>query len=340
MMGYGPPGAPLMLVGEAYGEAEDMAKRPFVGASGQELDRMLNEAGLSRSACYVTNLVNARPPGNDLEAWIATTKKAVTTAHVPLRNKMVLPIVKKGYDSLQREISIVKPKVIVALGNWALWALTGEFGITKWRGSLLPLGEAIVIPVMHPAAVLRQWELRAIAVRDLRRVRTTLEEGYTPPNYNFTVQPGFETTLDVLQKLLSRLDTESLWIDFDIETAAGHITCAGISWSREEAICIPFTHFGLKSYWDEESEAATVFYLYKLLTHPNVKVRGQNLLYDCQYTWRWWGFIPRVVQDTMISHHTCFAGLPKSLAFQASIYCKHYRFWKEDHKSEGLKAGE
>ncbi len=70
--------------------------------------------------------------------------------------------------------------------------------------------------------------------------------------------------------------------------------------------------------------------LYQLLTHPAVKVRGQNLLYDCQFTYRYWCFIPRVKQDTMIAWHSCFPGLRKSLDFQASIVCDDYLQWKPE----------
>ena len=83
-------------------------------------------------------------------------------------------------------------------------------------------------------------------------------------------------------------------------------------------------------YWNLEEEAQIVFLLYKLLTHPNCFVRGQNLLYDAQYTYRHWHFIPNVKQDTMIAHHSAFCGMRKSLDFQASLYCKWYVQWKPD----------
>src|SRR5690606_8349775 len=103
----------IMVVGEAWGESEERAQEPFVGVSGAELNRMLQEAGILRTECYVTNLVNARPPGNDLSAWIPTRKKEITSKHILLRDKMVLPHVKEGYDRLLREIAMVQPTVII-----------------------------------------------------------------------------------------------------------------------------------------------------------------------------------------------------------------------------------
>ena len=85
-----------------------------------------------------------------------------------------------------------------------------------------------------------------------------------------------------------------------------------------------------EGYWDLEEEAQIVHLLYRVLTHPKVAVRWQNGLYDAQYTYRHWHFIPRGAQDTMISQHTAFVALPKSLDFLASLYCKHYVQWKPD----------
>src|SRR3990167_9983799 len=98
--GIGPIPARVMLVGEAWGENEERERQPFVGASGQELNKMLHEAQIMRSECYVTNVVNARPPNNYLGAWIAFKKKDITPAHRLLRDKWCLPIVHEGYAAL------------------------------------------------------------------------------------------------------------------------------------------------------------------------------------------------------------------------------------------------
>ncbi|MFM9709487.1 hypothetical protein, partial [Streptomyces galilaeus] len=58
----------------------------------------------------------------------------------------------------------------------------------------------------------------------------------------------------------------------------------------------------------------------------------QNIIYDSQYTWRHWKFVPRVVLDTMISQHACFSALPKGLAYLALMYCEYYVYWKDEGK--------
>lgn len=349
--GVGPVPAKIMLVGEAYGQDEERAGEPFVGLSGQELNRMLHSAGIMRSECYVTNVVNSRPPGNDFALWLPARKSDVTYHHVQLRDRKVDPIVRQGYERLMREIELVKPNVIVAFGNVPTWALTGAWGVTKWRGSMLGGGsQPKVIPTYHPAAVLRQWAWRAIAIQDLKRAKGECEsrEYGDRPHWKFHVRPSFSKVMDVLQTLYLWLESppsESDWwdryIDFDLETRAGHIACAGISWSLSDALVIPLMCVESRDgYWLPEEEAYIVWWLWRVLTHKNVKVRWQNGLYDAQYTWKHWHFVPRGYQDTMISQHSLFGSQEKSLAFQASMYCKHYVYWKDDGKTWHETVGE
>lgn len=341
----GPIPAKIMIVGEAPGADEEHRGEPFVGMSGMELTRMLADGGINRSECFITNVCRVRPPGNDISAFIAKTKKERTLAHVALRDKYVLPPIVEGYNLLQKEVRSVRPNIILALGNTPLWALTGNWGITKWRGSMLYSdfeGRPRVIPTYHPAAILRQWDWRAIAVYDIKRAaRFRNGEPYPQPKWNFIIRPSYDRARETLVGLLDRARSGPLRLSFDLETRLGHIACAGLSWSLTEAICIPFMCVESKEgYWMAEQEADLVHLLYRLLTHPNAQVIGQNLLYDSQYTYRHWHFIPRVAQDTMISHHVAFAGLPKKLDFQASIYCDSYRYWKDDSKNWNPKMGE
>lgn len=347
--GVGPIPSRIMLVGEAWGYEEEQAGEPFVGASGQELNRMLHEAGIMRSECFVTNLVNHRPPENDLGRWIAFKKKDITKQHIFLRDKMVLPIIMQGYHQLINEIENVQPNIIIAFGNAAMWALTGKWGILKWRGSQLHWDGALylidkknwqppkVIPTIHPAAVLREWKLRAAVLNDLRRVKRHMtSREYQVPDYRFLVRPSFDiatATLNDLQKRATIAATP-FWIDLDIETRSGHTACVGVSWSRTDALCVPFTALGMKEgYWSADEEAQILYLLYKLLTHPNVKIRWQNGLYDAQYIYKHWHFIPQNGQDTMVSQHALFSDQPKALGYLASLYADHFVYWKDEGKT-------
>src|SRR5271155_441119 len=155
----GPIPARIMLVGEAPGYEEEQKGLPFQGASGQELNRMLGEAGITRSECFITNVCRERPANNDINLFIPKAKKDVRANFVRFRDKQVAPQVQAGATLLAKEIQMVRPNVIVALGGTPLWCLTGVTGISKWRGSMLytdsDFGSVKVIPTLHPAYVLR-----------------------------------------------------------------------------------------------------------------------------------------------------------------------------------------
>ena len=335
----GPCPADLMIVGEAPGENEIRLGQPFVGASGEELNRMLHEAGIMRSSCFVTNVCKERPADNDISLWVDDRKKCPGPQWVAHRDRWVQAPVLNGVEMLQKEIDLCKPKVILALGNVALWALTGKWGIKSWRGSVLKQDLAstvspVVIPAYHPAAILREWSNRACTVHDLRRAAAHLSENPPKaPQYNFLVRPSFDTASRTLSNLLSIADNGTIKLSVDIETRKGHIACIGLAWTKTDAICIPLMCVErAEGYWSLEEEAALVVLLRRLLQHRNVDIVGQNFLYDAQYLYRHWFVVPAFRRDTMLSHHALFPGTPKGLDYLSSIYCGYHVYWKDEGK--------
>lgn len=353
MTGYcrpvGPAPARIMIVGEAPGEAEIARGEPFVGSSGKELSDMLKEAGIMRAECFLTNVVRVRPPGNDIGAFVAMRKSDISDKHVIVRDKNVLPPVYEGIAQLQREIELVQPHVIIALGNLSLWALTGEWGITSWRGSMmqtdLPLAldyKPKVLPTYHPAAILRQWTWRPIAVHDLRRAKgMSLTRELKPLDYTIIIRPDFGTAMAALDKLYAAVMRGKMDLAVDIETRAGHIACIGIAWSEKEALVIPLMCVERpEGYWTEDEELMLMWRMKQILQHPNACVIGQNFLYDAQYFYRWLHYIPNVKRDTMLAQHTLFSNMPKGLDFLSSMYCDDHVYWKDDGKTWDVKTGE
>ncbi|MBP0614739.1 uracil-DNA glycosylase [Jiella mangrovi] len=163
VFGDGPDTADLMLIGEAPGRDEDVAGVPFVGRSGQLLNRMLSSIGIERENVRVTNTVPWRPPGN--------------RAPTPAETLVCLPFV-------QRQIELVAPKVIVCLGSPAAKAILGaNEGILRIRGKwqaysfdLSPDATIPAIAMLHPAYLLRQPAQKALAWRDLLALKAKLEE--------------------------------------------------------------------------------------------------------------------------------------------------------------------
>ena len=160
VFGEGDPDADLMVVGEGPGREEDLQGRPFVGRSGQLLDKLLlEEAGLRRSQVYIGNTVKCRPPNN----------------RDPLPEELAAC---RPY--LDEQVKLIAPAVILTLGNFASKALldTTE-GITKLRGRTYPfpgVDGTVVVPTFHPAAALRGGgEVVAKMRADFVRARQVLE---------------------------------------------------------------------------------------------------------------------------------------------------------------------
>lgn len=153
VFGEGNPYSPVVFVGEAPGEEEDLQKRPFVGRAGRLLNEKLAQVGLKREEVYITNVVKSRPPGNR-----KPTKEEMATC-VPY---------------LRKEIDIIKPALIVCLGSTALEGILGKnLQVTKHRGQLFdyPFDRSIkVFLTYHPAYVLRNPASEKEFVEDLRRV--------------------------------------------------------------------------------------------------------------------------------------------------------------------------
>lgn len=345
----GPAPARIMIVGEAPGEQEVREGAPFVGASGRELSTMLQEAGIMRGTCFLTNVIRVQPPGGDIKNFIADRKKDITSQHSLIRDKYCLPIVAEGISLLQREIEMVRPNLIIALGNVAMWALTGKWGITTWRGSTLPCDlptsldcEVKVVPTYSPTMIMRQWSWRQIMVHDLRRCKRESEyPEIKHADYKFVIRPDFPTACLYLDTLLQVTIARPTKLAIDIETRSGHIACIGIAWSKLEAICFPFLCAERREgYWLEEEEAIIIHKLYQLLTHPNCEGIGQNFSYDAQYFLRHMHFIPQLARDTMLAQHACFSNMQKGLDFLSSMYCEHHVYWKDDGKTWDEKTGE
>ncbi len=160
MFGEGDPAAGLMVVGEGPGREEDLQGRPFVGRSGQLLDKLLlEEAGLERHEVYIANVVKCRPPNN----------------RDPLPDEIA-----SCRPYLDQQVAIINPVVVLTLGNFASRTLlaTSE-GITRLRGRTYPYPGAtgpVIVPTFHPAAALRGGgEVVARMRADFVRARQTLD---------------------------------------------------------------------------------------------------------------------------------------------------------------------
>lgn len=160
VFGVGNPRASIMFVGEAPGFYEDQQGEPFVGAAGKLLNELLQSAGLSRSEIYIANVIKCRPPNNrDPEPDEVETCKPF----------------------LMQQIEMIQPKVVCTLGNWATRTLLEKnVGITKVRGQAIRREKFVIFPLLHPAAVLHQGNLREPLEEDFRKLKAYLDQLNAP----------------------------------------------------------------------------------------------------------------------------------------------------------------
>lgn len=150
VFGEGSPRAGLMLVGEGPGAEEDRLGKPFVGAAGKLLDRILEAVGLKRDELYITNVVKCRPPGNRLPE---TGEAAQCLPH------------------LKEQIRIINPPLIVCLGALATRTLIGgSESLTRLRGRWYNCEGRRCMPTFHPAALLRDSSKKRPVWEDFKEI--------------------------------------------------------------------------------------------------------------------------------------------------------------------------
>ena len=315
----------IAIVGEALGEEEEKTGSPFVGASGQELTRMLAAAGIDRDRCYITNVFPFRPPGNNIS--LLCCKKP----DLPVGVSYVLPpLGQHGYvrpehlhhlDTLNENLLIIKPNVIIALGGTASWALCENAAISTIRGTVVPSAFTPfkVLPTYHPAAVLRAWNLRPIVIADfLKAAKQSLFPEIKNPSRTIMIEPDLSDLHSLTPTLLS-----APFLSFDIETIRNKfISCISISPSPDFSLVLPFIDERKPGahYWPTlQDELSAWEWLHEILSSSVPKI-AQNGLYDIQYLLSHTIATSKFLHDTMLLHHSLYPELEKSLAFLGSIY--------------------
>ena len=342
--GSGNPNARLLILGEAPSYAETEAGRPFVGPSGKELDKLLRLAGIERGNTWLTNVCKYEvPPPSRIKP--KSFYKRAQEAGIDLGQQRI---------ELNEEIQAINPNCILALGGTALWSLTDIKpkthklkneesvkigGIGKYRGSILKskhIGNKLVA-TYHPAHLLHSvkggefkgyWN-RLVMIFDMNRAR---QQAHFPeirlPNRDLqVVRYSYE-----LENYISRNSTNTRPA-IDIE-AGGHCMpiCIGVSFNPSIGLTLPlWNRDGISDMSDVE-----MIKCWHLMANflANQDIVGQNFKYD-QDKLRRIGFVIRsLASDTMLKAFAINPELPKSLAFNTSLYTE-----EPYYKDEGMYEG-
>lgn len=317
--GEGPLECKIAFIGEAPGAQEARLGRPFVGPAGQLFNEVLRSAGISRSACYITNVIKEKPTKNDIKAFINLSKKSNPST----------PSYERYVELLRRELIECTANVLVPLGNIPLYALTGMKKILKRRGSILEstlLPGRKVIPTIHPSAALRQYVYRHLIIYDLSKISKESEiPELNLPERELVVQPSLSESL----KFLEICSVQDM-IGFDIEVANEEVSCISFSYKEDLSMSIPFTEGG-SEYFTLEQEALIWRKIASILENKKIVKVGQNVIFDSTFLFRKLGIRSAPLQDTMVGQAILFPDLPKGLDFITSIYTKE-PYYKDEGK--------
>ena len=315
----GPKTAKIALVGEAPGEQEVRSGRPFVGPAGILLNDCLLAAGIPRSSCYIDNVFQFRPKGNNLTPFLDISKKHAkeTQAYHDAR------------EALLTRLRETDANLVVALGNVPLYTLLGLRQITSRRGSIYwsdALGKK-VLACIHPSAALREYKLRRVIVSDLVRARAEAERPeLVRTERRFILEPTLETALAFLR------ECESLpAVGYDIETRGKELSHIAFAKNPHDVICIPFVD-GPRDYWTPDQEASILRAIAHLLEARGVRKIAQNISFDATFLYAAYGIITEPFEDTMIAAGVLLPEYPKGLDFLTSIYCNGEPYYKDDGK--------
>lgn len=335
----------LVLIGEAFGEAEASLQSPFVGPAGQELARMLHGAGYPVPFIPYTfnspirmvrfwdsfpfkllNVFNEHPPGNDVQ-FFYEKPDAKQKEGMPRRFDNSIYYVKPEHlhhvAQLQTTLLDLKPNLIVALGNTALWALGLPATVSKLRGNVVNTPYGKVLPTFHPASVLRNWHQRVISILDLHKA---LRESATPSLSTLAREVWIEPSIADLYDWWELYGSKTELLAFDIETIRNkQISEISFASDSTHAIHIPFFYKRAGKYiswWPDAKTEVAAWRFVKSVCESDVNKIGQNCIqYDCFWMLKEMNIVVKNIKhDTMQLSHAWQPELEKSLGFLGSIF--------------------
>jgi len=337
----GNPSAPICFVGEALGEEEAKQGLPFVGASGRELERMINEAGLSLNNCWFTNPYMTRPPDNKLDRL----------------HELSVPV-EVYLDAFWEVINTHRPTFVCALGATPLGILcpftinkrTQTAAISQYRGSLLrspSLGwNHYVVPSFHPAFLFRSWDERQNAVLCLAKLNDEFNywrehRTLQPlPQRQLISDPPADDAIDFLTRILQTsastvvsIDIESIGVyRGEFKTPQRNRVPYVIGFSIDPGVGISI---GLTEY--ERNKTAEIWRLVDKILTTKRQLGHNYYTYDIP----WLSYIgfsvnTALIEDTLVLHHSLWPELSHKLEYLTFQYCRE-PFYKNEGKSWTVK---
>lgn len=322
----------VVIVGGMPGYYENFQKRPFVSSGGSLFRNLLRDNNL-HSRVYFTYLIKALDtPMNELIRKVKGEKAE--------------PIISNEgsyYINLFREElkALTEAEVIIPVTDEALYALTGRWGVYKWRGSILKTeySKAVVIPTIPPDSCvppMNNYLNRYLIHSDLKRVSEYIKGSLVMDEPKIKVQPSFEEAMEFLG-MIEKEGILGKYIGFDIEThmVNKQVTCMSFS-VEDYGISIPFV-WDMGDYFSHEKEIEIFKRVNDILSNEEITKVIQNAAFDVFMMWKLYKIKTKNYHDTMIAQHTLAPDFNKGL----DSICRNHTtlpYYKEDGKLFIMKA--
>lgn len=315
----GPHNAKIMFVGEAPGEKENEEGRPFSpnAPAGKTFSWLLSQAGINRDECLVGNVARMRPPHNRMDYYFLD-KECIFPK----------PELSNWIEELKQDIIRYKPNIVVGLGAYALWALTGEKYISKYRGytmeSTLVSGQKVLC-TYHPSNVNREWKNHFPALMDLKKAKYHSQSPKMPTDSRTLIYNASRSQMiQYCKDMINNEDYKRIVLDIETIQPGCHISIIGLSHTPKYGISSWIVN-GSPCY-PENDEFELWYWIDKLLTSKEIIMH--NASFDAVVSLLNHGiYIDKIYMDTLIAAHVVWPELPRDLGFLSSI-CLDVPPWK------------
>ena len=323
--GMGSAGAKLMILGDSPSYKDTLAGKPFTDS--RELDRLLVDAGISKSSCWLTNVSKFAVPPN-------TGRKKIPFA---TRAKEWGIDIQQQLQELQTEINELRPNCILALGSTPLWALSGKTKISSYRGSILHGMGTKFVPSYNPAHLSwaaadiefkGYWNRQIMAFDFKRAYEESKNAEYNIPKRVVEICRSSAH----LAEFRDRYKGCTLMAS-DIEANGTCMpVCIGLALNKHHAMVVPLWNCDGISHIPDSDMVQIWIILAQMLWEK--EIIGQNFNYDRDKLLRLGFKVRRIAQDLMLKGFAINPELPKGLGFFTSIYTRE-PFYKDEGMYEG-----
>jgi uracil-DNA glycosylase family 4 len=306
----GPTDSEIFILGEAPGEVEDATGIPFNNphGAGRVFNLLLSQVGINRRDVRIRNVALLRPQANDMRNYFVDSKCTIPK-----------PILIEWIEQLRCELEEHRPNVVIAMGSYALWAMTGMKKISTARGyvtesALVP--GLKVLPTYHPQAINYEWKLFGIDIFDLRKALHHSKDSKMPIDKTRYIAPAtYEMFMDYLETIRAGKKKFAFDIESHIGTSYPHTL--GVADNVNFGMSFSFME-GARVLITSEQEAQLWYKLAQCADECEVVMH--NASYDKAVMWHYHGvYFKNIYLDTLIAAHLLWPEFPRDLGFLGSL---------------------